>query len=467
VFSKMTKAAVPILIEELKTGKPRAKARAAEALGRIKDERAIEPLVRALAEEEWIVDEQARRALVSIGPPAVDALIEVFRNKGSGRKVRRLAGEALTVIPSPRGRDALGAEEYGFWVYWSRKPRFKCTDPAGSLAAALRGRRSGPLRWALDAIEKSGEPWAIDPLLVTLERAFFADQVKIAFKAVGSPAVEPLFVTLTDPNWVTRQRAAIVLGAIGDERALEPLCHVLLRDGDQRVRALAALALGELGDERAGEALTEALADRLGAVRERAARALGMLKIPGAVDKLKELAASDKYKDVRKAAAAALNRITGKPEADFFVPFGEEKAPPLEPATPRAVEIDEVTSRLKDTACKGVEWLIYKTKFVARVEEESLRNFEEFLQARGLDAIKVNGLAFTKDAVWAATDRGAFCYEREHGAWLEYAVNREHIGIPIESIRTDEKGRVLFELKVDGKPATYAFDPRTEDWEKP
>jgi HEAT repeat protein len=91
VFSKMTKAAVPILIEELKTGKPRTKARAAEALGRIKDERAIEPLVRALAEEEWIVDEQARRALVSIGPPAVDALIEAFRNEGSGTKVRRLS----------------------------------------------------------------------------------------------------------------------------------------------------------------------------------------------------------------------------------------------------------------------------------------------------------------------------------------------------------------------------------------
>jgi len=62
---------------------------------------------------------------------------------------------------------------------------------------------------------------------------------------IGEPAVEPLIQASKsqDPN--TRICAAIVLGKIGDERAIEPVKQ-LLNDTDERVRTEAQSAYNEL-----------------------------------------------------------------------------------------------------------------------------------------------------------------------------------------------------------------------------
>ena len=63
---------------------------------------------------------------------------------------------------------------------------------------------------------------------------------------------------LHDDDPEVRKEAALALGIIGDERAVEPLIDAL-HDDDLEVREWAAWALGMVGDERAVEPLIDAL----------------------------------------------------------------------------------------------------------------------------------------------------------------------------------------------------------------
>jgi hypothetical protein len=189
-------------------------------------------------------------------------------------------------------------------------------------------------------------------------------------------------------------------------------------------------------------------------------QAVAGLDHPGVAELLRDLRENDSDVSVQYYARVALRRLGQgrRPAAGAAGPQGGG------PARQVSVEIDAVASRVKDTAFPGVEWLIYRKKFVARKEKTSIRNFSEFLSARGIDEIAVSGLAFSKASVWAATDKGAFCFERKGGRWVEYAVNREHIGVPVDSVAVAADGKVTFTLKVDGAARAYTFDPATSKW---
>ena len=131
----------------------------------------------------------------------------------------------------------------------------------------------------------------------------------------------------------------------------------------------------------------------------------------------------------------------------------------------RAVEIDRVVRRVADTKRKGVEWVVYETKFVGKREKNVIRNFVSFMDARDYDRIKVNDLCFTEASVWAGTDKGAFRYERKVGGWVEYAVNREHIGQTVKSIQPDKSENLVFTVVIEGKDRTFTFHSKTGEWQ--
>ncbi len=64
--------------------------------------------------------------------------------------------------------------------------------------------------------------------------------------------------------WMLRRNAAIALGNVGDERAIEPLCQTLVSDDHPLVRGHAAWALGQLGVRLRLSAPLEALRRALG-----------------------------------------------------------------------------------------------------------------------------------------------------------------------------------------------------------
>ncbi|MDY0130649.1 MAG: HEAT repeat domain-containing protein, partial [Methanosarcina vacuolata] len=73
--------AVGPLIQALDSKDPEIRENAAITLGKIKDERAIDPLIKLLTDEEWEVESAANNALVEIGKPAVEPLIKILQDK--------------------------------------------------------------------------------------------------------------------------------------------------------------------------------------------------------------------------------------------------------------------------------------------------------------------------------------------------------------------------------------------------
>lgn len=111
------------------------------------------------------------------------------------------------------------------------------------------------------------------------------------------------------PSEKVRYNAARMLGEMGDPDAVEPLIVALKDDKNGSVRLYAARALGELGEPDATLPLIEALCeDRNVDVRVRAARALGKLGGEEVVLPLVE-ALSDSNSQVCMTAADALIEI--------------------------------------------------------------------------------------------------------------------------------------------------------------
>ncbi len=110
---------------------------------------------------------------------------------------------------------------------------------------------------------------------------------------------------MNDPDTYVRSRAALALGEIG-EAALEGVLAAL-RTGDGRVRWGAAIALGKIGGERAVEALLGALCDTDDDVRLRAAAALADIGEAAVPRLITALGADDDR--LREGATAALSQI--------------------------------------------------------------------------------------------------------------------------------------------------------------
>ncbi|HEY7371695.1 MAG TPA: HEAT repeat domain-containing protein [Polyangia bacterium] len=113
--------------------------------------------------------------------------------------------------------------------------------------------------------------------------------------------------------------------AAGDVR-IDDLCRAVNEDGNYKVRVQAALVLGKLGDARAVQPLIKALGDQNKSVRGIAASALGQLGDGAAVDPLRDLLRRESDPFVRgqaeKAMAALSGGGAGGKRAKIYVNFG-------------------------------------------------------------------------------------------------------------------------------------------------
>jgi HEAT repeat protein len=196
---------------------------AAEALGKISSDKAVEPLIEALKD---LGDDDVRMSAVeALGKIGSDKVIEplIQSLKDSDDFVRMSAVEALGMIGSD-----------------------KVIEP---LIQSLKDLDDFVLRIAVEALGKIG----------------------------NDKAVEPLIQTFKDKDPYVRWRVLEALGKIGSDKAVEPLIEVLKYLGDDDVRWRVLEALGKIGSDKAVNPLIEALKDKDPYVRRSAVEALGRI----------------------------------------------------------------------------------------------------------------------------------------------------------------------------------------------
>ncbi len=146
------------------------------------------------------------------------------------------------------------------------------------LIAALDGLGKKQAIGALGALKDAR---AIDPLIKNLQ-AWKPKSVIRALTNIGPAAVEPLMVALKHPYGGTRKHAAVILGAIKDARAV-PALIAALSDREHENRKNVVNALAAINDPRAVAPLIAKLGDIDRYVRRSIARALGKLGNPSAI----------------------------------------------------------------------------------------------------------------------------------------------------------------------------------------
>jgi HEAT repeat protein len=244
--------AVDPLIKVLADSSETVKRAAVQSLGQLKDLRALRPMakmfdVKGETLSDFLLQPTIIKALANFGPPAIDELINML--KTDDVTVRIFAAKSLKQI-GPSASDAL-LELLDHPSTWTRTA-------------------------AVELLGEFREVKAIEPLIGLLDcpDILVRGEVIDSLTLIGKPAMEPLYASLSATNREIRQRSAIVLGQIGDKRALEPLVAILKdRSADDsraqsrsqaNVRADAAQVLGSLGDVTAIPALQDAVEnDRL------------------------------------------------------------------------------------------------------------------------------------------------------------------------------------------------------------
>jgi len=130
---------------------------------------------------------------------------------------------------------------------------------------------------------------------------------------------DKLMNDLRSRNPAVREEAARKLGDLKDPIAVDPLIVILRKDKDRNVRWRAEDALVNIGAP-AVEPLIKMLSDDSWRVRRRAVRTLGKIRDPRAIDALVVSMKTDEDCYVRKSAAGAIGEIKDPRAGEILIP---------------------------------------------------------------------------------------------------------------------------------------------------
>ena len=288
--------AVDTLIVSLKDENPDIRKNAAEALGKIRDIRAIDALVTALKDKKSSVQESSKAAIKNTlqqlkDKRAIEPLITLLNHDDPA--IRHFAAEALVGIPDPRVSD--------------------------HLILALKDNNAEVRENAASSLIKIGAP-AVEPLIKTLMENDINIRI-ITIRILGdirdTRSVEPLIDVLefksrkpVPEEAQLRYEAAKALGKMKATSAIQPLVNTL-GDNDSHVRDSAAEALREIGTPSV-QYLIEALEDENIHIRVGAVMLLGDLQDNRAMESLIDMMATDFFKKswmLRSELAKAFGKI--------------------------------------------------------------------------------------------------------------------------------------------------------------
>jgi len=180
----------------------------------------------------------------------------------------------------------------------------RASSPAEELKRMARD--SARARAALK-LGEVGKDSAVEPLrsALTDPAGEVRDAAAVALARLGQGDATQFLDAMKDPDEGVRSSAAHALGLIGRE-GLVSLRNAAVTDASASVRAEAVFALGSFSDPGSLEILTKALGDKNGHVRLEAAKALAKRETPESTAALKKLAAQAPRPELALVVAAAL-----------------------------------------------------------------------------------------------------------------------------------------------------------------
>jgi cyclophilin family peptidyl-prolyl cis-trans isomerase/HEAT repeat protein len=245
---------------------PITRKRAALALGRIGDERAVAPLIQALKfDKDNDVRQMCAFAIGEIESPAgVDTLVAILDDTAQPGEVRARAVEALGKIGAVLLSKSAASSSQTVLPKVEDKTLTKIRLAILEALKFESGRRDAPDRTtillALTAALRA-RPDAAGPVIV---RFLISSDPRIVADALNTMARlrlkdnnDQVRQLLNSGDPVVRANAARVIGAAEDKGAFDSLLQRALNDHDLRVRASAIRALGSLKDVRAVEPLVQ------------------------------------------------------------------------------------------------------------------------------------------------------------------------------------------------------------------
>jgi cyclophilin family peptidyl-prolyl cis-trans isomerase/HEAT repeat protein len=217
---------------------PAVRARAVLALGRIGDERAVEPVRSLLGDRTPAVREQAAFAAGILGDPALSgALVPLIAD--SDAAVASRAAWALGMLGQPAGRDALVGV-------------VRDAPSAGRRAPALRGL----WRFGDEECARAASPWASDPDPSVRIAALY-----VLARKPRESSLANLTAALSDPDPQTAALCARALGILAKAESVGPLASAVSKPGPLRIGSL--LALASVLEKNPGTPLPDDLSARL------------------------------------------------------------------------------------------------------------------------------------------------------------------------------------------------------------
>lgn len=346
-----------LLVQELRgNAESEPRVSAAEALGGLRDPRALEVLVSALQRDPVVeVRRGAARALAIIGDRrAIDPLLTALRREG--KDVREAAAVALGAFASAGLLETL-------------------TELLKDDDALTRG-------YAAHALGAAGARNRADALLDLLTH---------------------------DPNSFVRERAAVALGHLRVRRTVSAVITVLASDPADGVRAWAAWALGRLGRRAALDSLLRAAReDTEGFVRGAAATSLSDFDDPRVLDILIIMLRDDPDEFARSCAAWSLGWLRDRAAAGALITaLADDRATQV-----RSSAVEGLGNRGDSSSLESVLKILHEDP-EQEVRAEAARALGEIGDLRALqplfDAFKENADTVVRggivEALWELSER--------------------------------------------------------------
>lgn len=336
--------AVEPLIAALKNTNWVVRRAAAIALGKLKDVRAVEPLTVARMDGIQEVRQQAEWSLGALGIMAIEPLIQALH--GQDGKMNLAIANALTKIVDPRAVEPLiwmlNQDPHYVLRLDVIMALGKIGDPRAVEPLIESFTDDVDMNRTIAAALGGIGPAVIEPLTYALKHGnqILRESAVLSLSCIGRPAIRSLVAALTDQSWSVRHAAAGALNQIGwtPENEIENVLHVTannvfnssiplgatvvdtliavlcnLKDSII-IRCKAAKLLGEIEDVRAIKSLAGALKGDSPDVREAVAQALKGFDGIQVVGPLIE-ALGDRHWPVRRAARDTLRAVNWTPVA--------------------------------------------------------------------------------------------------------------------------------------------------------